>query len=300
MAVPLRVIAFLRIGVVALAPLLVLASSAARAAIFDDGNDRKPITELRNRPAEQLADEEKAILIAANRIGTFSLCKGEIGGNAFHVRYNGRSAIVTNAHLFMTDDGTLAGCTGSMEDGASYMSNLAWIDSGQDEDFVLREVKLSFPPANWEDLRATFPVTAHKAASDHDVAVFYLNEDISDDVMPDGDRRGFLKATDAKDVAGRLYMLGYALDVGNRSTMVYQERCPGGQLEGPLVIGHTCDVVDGSSGSLLAVMEEGELQFRGIQSSGWIKTFGSDKAADADALNHATSAIRLGRVGVLD
>ncbi|NMA99105.1 MAG: hypothetical protein GX970_13515, partial [Phyllobacteriaceae bacterium] len=87
----------------AIASLVILIATAlvglpATAGIFDDGNDRLLLTDLREKPVSVLTGEERAILRAADRYGNIGICTAS-GGNASLIRINARDAIITSLHM---------------------------------------------------------------------------------------------------------------------------------------------------------------------------------------------------------
>jgi hypothetical protein len=110
--------------------------------------------------------------------------------------------------------------------------------------------------------------------------------------MPDGNRRDHFRFSNANDVDGRLYMLGRAPDIGNGDLLLYQNGCDGFVENNYLY--HTCDTVDGSSASLLGVMERGEIRFRGLHNGGSISNhLPAEAKTDRYKLNGGTASDRI-------
>lgn len=224
----------------------------ASAAIFDDGNDRKLLFDLRLKPESSLTDEERMILRAADRYGNVGFCH-RVAGNATLIDYFGRPAIVTSAHIFFDSKTGKPKCSDAELRSAIYMPNISYYDArGKFSDsFTKRKVKLVVPPADdnrWQENPSNW------INPKNDYIIFYLEEDIRDDVMPDGHRRGALKLSvgigSPRD-SGRLAMIGTAPDIRKGLAVSYQT-C---RYKGMEIIGivHDCDTVAGSSASALLV-----------------------------------------------
>lgn len=243
--------------------LVALVPVVVHATIFDDGNDRKLVKELQAKDSATLTDEEKAILAAANKVGAIGLCNGKEGANAFLIRFNSRPAVITNAHAFVSGSTGEVLCRPAEDmNAALYMPNHSYYDAShpkRDKDFVYRTVRLEAPPVNWDLIK-----TGYGGANDF--AIFYLMEDITQDRMPDGTLRGYLKFGETEPSESGMYLLGLAPDLGGAVELLYQQRCDGHWHRGELF--HSCDTIPGSSGSLIATLEEGELRFRAIHAGG--------------------------------
>lgn len=125
---------------------LTLFPPIAQAAIFDDGNDRKLLFDLRLKPESSLTDEERMILRAADRYGNVGFCN-RVQGNATLIDYFGRPAIVTSAHMFFDSKTGKPKCSDAELRSAIYMPNISYYDArGKFSDsFTKRKVKLVVP-----------------------------------------------------------------------------------------------------------------------------------------------------------
>src|SRR5690606_29940324 len=119
------------------------------------------------------------------------------------------------------------------------------------DSFTKRKVKLVVPPADdnrWQENPSNW------RNPNNDYIIFYLEEDIRDDVMPDGHRRGALKLSvgiGSPTDSGRLAMIGTAPDIRKGLAVAYQTcRYKGMKIVG---IKHDCDTVAGSSASAFLV-----------------------------------------------
>ncbi|MGB3502028.1 MAG: hypothetical protein WBA44_10415 [Mesorhizobium sp.] len=242
---------------------LLVSINFSYASIFDDGNDRKFVRDLRAKDPALLGQEERAILSASNKVGLIGFCRGRGMGNAFLILHRGRPAVVTNAHLAFTPDGrSICASEAEFSQGMGYLPNFGFYDTSgniDEKNFVLRKVELEYPPVNMENVKEPYK-------PDMDYLVFYLKEDITRDKMPDGSMRGYLKYSKAPPNRGSLYMLGLAGDMGGGNYLIYQARCDGFVERGSFY--HACDTVSGSSASLISTLESGELRFRGLHVTG--------------------------------
>jgi hypothetical protein len=275
---------------------LLLLSTAAGAAIFDDGNDRALLTGLRAR--QDPTPEERAIVAAAAKTGKILFCGFKFGGPAFLIRHNGRAAVVTSAHKLIGKDGKL-GCGGSLDgyrDRMGYAPNTSWFDAtmpDKDKAFVWRRTDIEFPPLNWDTFRSGIgDYDKGDGGRLRDFAVFYLKEDITRDVLPDGSTRGALEFAEepiAPGAAFKVTMIGTGPDIGNHHAYLYQRDCNAVMRDG--WFNFDCDIMVGASGSLLASFEDGKLKVRGIVTAGLSETLpGGMTAANG---NIATSADRI-------
>ncbi|RDE07942.1 hypothetical protein DVH29_14150 [Pelagibacterium lacus] len=254
--------------------------------MFDDGNDRLSILELHHKEESLLTQEEHAILLAANRYGNIGMCGGANGGNAFVIRFNGRPAVITAGHTLIDDESGEVKC--AHEDvRPSFMPNVAHYDPHTprtDDDFVLRRVDLQYPPVNLKGYIAAVETGNTGGMTAADWLVFFLDEDITTDIMPDGHQRGFLQYSSNRESfdTGQLYLIGMHRDLGD-GIVVHYQRCDYANLAN-LSIQHVCDTLPGTSGSMLLSMEDGELRFRAIHSSGRFN--GPEGAADRHIFDH--------------
>lgn len=239
-------------------------------AIFNDGQDRERLLNLRNKPENQRTAEEQALVRAADSYGNIRFCNGANGGNAFLIMHNGRPAVVTSGHMFVDNSTGNPKC--SEEDvNAYYMPNVSYYDPenpNANQDFFSRSVGLQYPPVNLEEYQAAIKKNNPVANVNADFLIFYLDEDITKDKMPAGHTRGAmsLAQNNGSFDRGQIYMMGVAVDRDNGLATVYQS-CDYASLGG-IVIQHVCDTLPGSSGSLLMTYEDGEMRVKGIHSAG--------------------------------
>ncbi len=244
-------------------------------AIFDDGNDRNILYNLRRKPQNSLTAEEKAILQAADRYGNVGFCS-KAGGNATLIMHNGRPAIVTSAHMFYDFKTGKPKCSNKELQSASYMPNVSYYDSenGQyPKSLTHKKVGLEMPPVAMErkKLGAGF-------RPEDDFVIIYLKEDITKDMMPNGNVRGAMSyATGSAMGSGELHMIGIAPDIRQGLATLHQTcRYKGIKFVG---LSHDCDTVRGSSGSMLAVMQDGELKLRAVHAG---SIYGNDVVPATD------------------
>lgn len=232
------------------------------AGIFDNGTSPERIIDLRKRPYTSLTDEEKAILRAADKVGNIRFCKG-IAGNAFLIQYQGRPAIVTAGHMLVDFKTGKLKCSSEDLKDMTYFPNSSYYnayDPSENKSFVLREVPLEYPPVNLENV---MNIKGNSNNND-DYLVFFLKEDVTQDKMPQGHKRSYLQfSKNAQSKGQGLYMLGIGADPGqNIIAPIYQKGCNFHRDYGKL--NHDCATINGSSGSLLGHMEDGEIVFSGV------------------------------------
>lgn len=233
--------------------------------IFDDGNDREILYELRRKPVASLTAEERAILQAADRYGNIGFC-GAAGGNATLIMHNGRPAVVTSAHMVIDASTKKYRCTEEEMGRGRFAPNVSYYDHStpdRDKDFTLRMVGVEFPPVEME--RRTLGSGFHPG---DDFVIFYLKEDVTKDVMPAGHTRGAMSIASSTQRSGTVYMLGVAPDI-RQGMAVVNQTCAFQRMAGTNSFKHTCDSVRGSSGSLMSVMQDDELVLYGINTGGY-------------------------------
>lgn len=235
----------------------------ASAAIFEDGNDRQLLYELRMKADASLTAQERMVLHAADRYGNVGFCAGS-SGNATLIDYFGRPAIITSAHiLFHNKNGNAPKCSPSELAGSFYMPNVSYVggDGRFSDAFAMRRVKLVMP-----DQALRNPVYLDGIGSgNNDFAIFFLEEDITIDIMPAGHQRGAIRLPDpllGRQGSGEATMIGVAPDVQEGRAVLYQT-CRYNVI---LIVGlrHLCDTVSGSSGSFFGVVQDDELRLLGI------------------------------------
>jgi hypothetical protein len=250
------------------------------AATFDDGNDKEAVVDLRARKArgEALTAMEEAILVAAARTGQMTWCDGKQSGNAFLVRIDGRDAIITSAHSVFEDIHFRKPRCDLSKPG--YYANISFWDPRDGipdpTDFVRRKVPLNGAPI----LNNPYPAEGAVSLADNaagvmiqaslDFAVFFLAEEISTDILPDGSIRGshsFLDVS-AEDIRlmrwsltppeDALVLMGHHKSDGRG--MWYQS-CSAA-ISNELVY-HACDTLDGASSSVLLTYQSNEFVVAG-------------------------------------
>lgn len=232
-------------------------------SIFDDGNDRSILYELRKKSPNTLTAEEKAILQAADRYGNVGFCN-RVAGNASVIVYNGRPAIITSAHMFYDQKTGKQKCSDQDLKNAIFMPNVSYYDSESGDypqSLTHKKVGVVMPPVAIEGHNPK-----DNQLPENDFIIFYLKEDITKDIMPGGNTRGAMSfASGSARDSGKLHMIGMASDV-RQGLAVVQQSC---NYKGVRFVGlkHDCDTVSGSSGSALLVMQGGELKLRGIHTS---------------------------------
>lgn len=234
----------------------------------DNPVPRKPVISLRERAeaGEQLDPGEQAILAAAPQVGVINFC-GKRRGNAFLVRHDGRPAVVTSGHMLTELSGQFI-CPLAVLRNSTYLPNVSYFDDrfpDRDKNFVLREVDLIFPPVNLQAAQAVDPLLAddvrYKDLMERDFIAFYLAEDITKDVMPDGTVRGYIeRAIAAPERGNNAVLMGMHTDMFNEQVMTYQHSCRYDIYE--FEVRHTCDAL--SSGSMVGMFDGTQFTLLGL------------------------------------
>ena len=233
-------------------------------AVFDNGSEVVPISDLRSKTDR--TEEEEALLRAVAKTGNIHLCSRR-AGNAFLIMYEGRPAVITSAHLFTERDSNSLAC--SEEDTRPlYYPDVSYYDANDPEEnraLYTRSVELEFPPENFEDGLAGLQVRSNDE-SFNDYVIFYLKEDITRDIMPSGHQRSYFRPSADIPLNGKgLIAIGSGLDPDNpKAETYYHAGCNFTRTDDGQRINHDCNSIPGASGSVLGLMENGEVTFAGL------------------------------------
>ncbi len=236
-------------------------------AYYTDNGDRQALAVLRAKDPNALTMEEKAILEASNRIGFIHLPGCKRGSNAVLININGRDAIVAPGHLAIDLKSGALKC--SATEDAYYYPNASYTGDGQTPDSITaKKIKLEPNPLNFEN-HAEF-----KSDGTQDFLIYYLSENISDEVLPTGlsmagERRGFVPISTVRERKGTAYNIGYDSKIEEQigRQMSFHE-CRYEQNTRRLgYFSHNCDSSPGGSGSLLGTIENGEMTLQAVNSS---------------------------------
>lgn len=246
------------------------------AAYFDDGNDRESIMDLRRRAESNpssITDEEAAILRAANRTGYIRWPDCGIGGNAFLVNINGRDAIVTSAHIALdTQSGTpRKNCTDEQLKNAVYLPDASYMDGLNGSSEENKNSKRQVPVTLGNDNTQLNDGVAILVPNDWIILYPEDAKTISRETALDGQVRGSiefstLRTKDQQTVYNIGFNPKFKNDHNQGKTISSYQTCKSQTPTASLAY-VSCDVVRGSSGSLVATMENGELVFSGIMSA---------------------------------
>jgi len=231
------------------------------AAYFEDGNDKELIINLRIRLSngEALSALENAYLNAAAQTGQISCAGGRVASNATLIQIGGRDAILTTAHAFIDESTGQPKCDLST---LGYYPNLSFYNlaNGIPTDFEKKLVPTNGEdPLNLENTQMTGKIPVSK-----DFLIFYLNENISDDILPGNVTRGFMRMESPPSASGNVHLLGTDKDVNNGLGTTYQE-CE--YDLGNSNILHTCDTQPSVSSSALTYFNGQDLALIGMHSS---------------------------------
>jgi hypothetical protein len=252
--------------IVLVAASAVLLPSSTRSAVFENGSIPQRIQNLRDQPIDSLTAEERAILVAADKVGNVRYCSG-VGGNAFLIMYEGRPAIISTAHaLFDSSSGGIKCSQADLEQQAVYYPNSSYYnpdDPQSNLSVYLRTVRLEMPVVNLKEAETRGIATDNNPNAHYDYIIMFVGQDITKDIMPLGHERGYLKYDENQDAAGNdLYTIGLGDDPQDKLAMLFQSGCNFNRTD--VRINHDCATVDGSSGSLLGRLDSGEIVFSGL------------------------------------
>ena len=245
------------------------------ATYFEDEDHKSAVVDLRARreSGERLTQEELAILQAANRTGFFRFpdCANSNGralnGNAFLVQINGRDAIITSAHMAADiNTGRIHnGCSPEQLARVEYYPNMSYMNTGSNlpypgaGDPILEVVtgSLATDIGGLNNSRIDVP---------DDFIVVYLDQQISNQPSIDGQTRGAFQFAETNSAMHRTVMLGFdsvfTQNTG-RHTMTYQD-CSLQNIADTTF--NSCDSAPGTSGSVITVLQDGELRFHSLHS----------------------------------
>lgn len=241
-----------------------LAEPAAQVmpvAYFTDNIDRVALADLRARDPVALTADERAVLTAANRLGWIQIAECGRGSNAILIRHDGRDAVLTSRHLVA---GVWKGQTICAPDAAAvFYPNAAYITpegAGPVAGFAHDTIALEPHPLNFDGDGLMMGV-------DDDWVLYFLEQDVSDQPMPEGawnagKIRGVTAFAGGGARSGEAVMIGYdgRFDRENGWQFSHQPCRYLQQVQEWAPIYIDCDVSPGSSSSFLGLMEAGELR----------------------------------------
>lgn len=250
-----------------------------KAAYFDDGNDKQAVTDLRERKlnGEALTEEETAILVAASRTGKIACDFGdgkELSTNGFIAEINGREAIITSAHAFISETNGSAKCDLTR---AWYYPNFSYFQKaeGGPTDFDKRKVKMNGKlPLNLDRVLGKTLI-----ATKSDFLIFLISpmeRPLKLDKLPDGSVRGVLEFSSETSKDSDVYLIGTDPKFKSNLATAYQ-RCSSKSILEDTIF-HNCDTAKGASSSLVGKMEHGEVKIYGIHQFGDQETYPGDSS----------------------
>jgi hypothetical protein len=266
-----------------------LSAQVQNIAYYTDNGNREALSALRSRNPNTLSMEERAILEASNRIGFIHLPNCSRGSNAVLININGRDAIVAPGHLVIDLINGSLKCSGTEE--AYYYPNAAYINPNDpNEALTGRRISLEPNPVNFENH------TQFKSDATQDFMIYYLTENISQEVMPSGtynagQPRGVVPISTVRERSGTAYNIGfdsrYEQQIGRQ--MSFHE-CRYEQNTRRLgFFSHNCDISAGASGSLLGTIENGEMTLQALNSRGF-ETFDTPTPGSSGTWNTGISS----------
>lgn len=256
-------------------------------AWFTDNVDRQPLQALREKPEAELTEAERAILVAANRVGWIEILGCNRASHGILIRLDGRDAVVTSRHLVAGKWAADLKCPADAT--AVFYPNYGYRIPGSRErisDYdIYAPVLLEPDPLNYGP-RGLF------MEPDEDWLIYFLSEDVSDQPLPEGafgagTPRGAMEFSTRYPLQGDLVVIGmdgrYTRENGWQFTWAPCRFARGGiTLQNTLMI--DCDVSPGASSSLLTTMEEGRLTFQGLVTAASDRLAGNDVPVPGAAL----------------
>jgi len=240
------------------------------AAYFNDNGERSTLVALRNRRAlgETLSIEERAILQAGDRVGIVrwpncinATTNQAIIGNAFLVQLDGQDAIMTSAHLIRSKSQVLHGnCDLDDYSTAQYLPNAGYLDHTGPGSITADQV-FSTVDATVDPRFGGF--SGGTSDENDDWMILFLDQQISSLPAPNQTSpRGFVQFSTPQTPLQRneSYIFGVD-DKQEAGTTTFQKCLTVVQNE---MSYNSCDTYKGSSGSLVGVLENGEMKFQSI------------------------------------
>lgn len=233
-----------------------------KVAVFDT-DDRKAINDLREGLQSDLATEERsALLRAASKTGRIGCKAGFTNGTLIQLS-DGRDAVISSAHSFLDPKSGKFICE---DHEINYLPNLTFYNpkTGKMNNFEKFKVPIvDFYPMNYEHVKGS---TADHLGDLMDFLIFPLSRNISDDRLPDGTVRGYMKFDVDTPTSFDGYFIGYMDQFRGGLSSAYQ--ICNIQLAHRTLY-HLCDTQYSSSSSALTRMVDGELVLAGIHVSEW-------------------------------
>lgn len=222
------------------------------------GRDRRQaIMDLRLKNPQKLNTEERVALKSAPKTGNVGCSSA--GSNATLIRLeDGHDAIITSAHSFVDE----AGRPRCDLNNVGYMPNVSFDMGGDFDSYTLRVVATNGElPLNLENARRV----NGRIPNENDFLIFILSENVSQDILPDGSRRGFMKIASDIPISGQSYLVGTS--VYFRDGASHYDSCE--YLNDGVTYYHDCATEDTSSSSALTQIIDGEMVLTGIHSKGY-------------------------------
>lgn len=240
------------------------------AAYFSDNGERSTLVELRNRRArgEALTVEERAILQASDRIGLVywpNCVNAETGrpasGTAILTRINGKDAIISPAHIIKDSSGNLYGnCNLEDYSNAQFMPNYSYYGQTGAASIGENEVFKSVD-ARVDNRLGDF--STNPTGQESDWIVMFLDQQISNEHISNTNiPRGFISF--ASPQIQRQSVSGYIIGLDSRQSPGYTTYQACNVVQDDNASFNSCDTSNGSSGSLIGILENGEIKMQGI------------------------------------
>lgn len=233
-------------------------------AVFDNGSEVQTVLDLRAR--NNRTAEEEAILRAADKSGNIHLCR-KAAGNAFLIMYQGRPAVITAAHIATERNSNKLKCSEAEMRSSKYYPDVSYYNPAQpneNKELYTRGVELEYPPVNFDE--ALVNLNNSNETIFNDYMIFFLKEDITQDTMPAGHQRSYYRvAQDVPRQGQGMISIGSGLDPNrNKASTFYHSGCNFTRSDNGARINHDCNSIRGASGSVLGIMENGEVAFAGL------------------------------------
>lgn len=239
---------------------LALITARSEAAIFDDGNDRKPIRQLLAKP-DLVPDPglRNALISASDSVGRVVACGGTNYATGFFVKFAGRPAFMTSGHSVARLFG-LHICEGQNDKSVRIYKS----KSGKITQTEVPYVDVQINPELY-----TFSDNAkfQRDGRDIDISVYFLsnpNEEVKYLELSSQslNRYARVKHGEMQDMV----VLGLAPDIGHHKEVYFQKDCINtrSSMWPTLGVYTSCDVVKGTSGSVMGLFEDGKIKVFGL------------------------------------
>lgn len=240
-------------------------------AIFERDR-RQAVADLLRRNPRTLTVEEKAILQASARTGQIVCGNNWVNATLIQLA-DGTDAVMASAHTLVD---TATGQPRCDLTKIEYLPNVTFY-LGEVNEFNMRGIKTDGQlPMNLETVNRPGAIPAS-----NDFLVFALSEKPSQDKLPNGTTRGFMKLASNVNQTGTRYLIGYNNDFRMAETPSY-EPCDSGMVG--TRFHHFCASKGTTSGAVLTELVDGEMVLSAINKGEWDEFKNQDIVPRQDSL----------------